>query len=439
MSIPFASLSLSKYVNSAATDVGFASLFAVALLALLYFAGARETRTLRDQLDDAQDRINSLEARVAQALRNQARSSAPATTGQIPGVPGRPGVVAAPRVGPPPGAVVARVQREAGAGSPATAPAVGALALLGAPSGAGAPALGSATKLIPSPAPAPVPAPVPSAVPSAMPVTALGGAPAAYPELEDDEFTDDFAPEDTLYVPATTTAAANGRSGGGPAVAAPPRVQFRDEEPDGPPPRRTIPTVAGGPSGPRRVAGKLVGAVVALVALAVVVVALLLITSSSSSSKHHATRATVLSRTTPGAKKPKPKGKSTAFNPAKVKVSVLNGTAVAGLATDVAKMLSGSGYTVPSAAVTNAAIQTATVTTVGYLPGFKADALKVARALSKSSGVAVTTITPADSASVTSCATPVGSSGAAGSCPASVIVTVGTDLAGVANSAGASD
>ena len=48
MSLPFA-LSLDKYVNSAGTDVGFGCLLAVALLALLYFAGARETRSLRDQ------------------------------------------------------------------------------------------------------------------------------------------------------------------------------------------------------------------------------------------------------------------------------------------------------------------------------------------------------------------------------------------------------
>ncbi len=429
MLIPFA-LSLDKYVNKAGTDVGFGCLLAVALLALLYFAGARETRSLRDQLEDAHDRIASLEARVTQALRNQAAArSQAAAPGQVPSVPGRPGVVPAPSVGTGviTGAGTPRVRREP---APLSATPAVTGALLGAPAGAGAPALGSATKLIPSPEVAPAPAPnigMPAAVPAAATVaaTAAAGAsaPGAYADLDEDEYDDDFEPDDTMFVPAGATAAAGGgRSGGGPAVAPPPSMRMRDDDDDplGPPPRRTIPTVDTGPSRPRRFAGRLIGGVIALLVVAAIVVALLVITSNNNTTQ--STTSTVAQKTVT-----KPTKTTVAFNPASVKVSVLNGTAVGGLAADVGTDLKQAGYTVPAAAVTNAAVQTATTTTVGYRKGFEADAFRVAKSLGKASGVAVTDVVPASATSITSCGTPT-ATGQAGTCPADVIVTVGTDL-----------
>jgi hypothetical protein len=418
MSIPFA-LSLDKYVNQAGTDVGFGCLLAVALLALLYFAGARETRTLREQLEEAHERITSLEARVTQALRNQAAARAQAAQpAQVPSVPGRPGVVPAPSVAQSTNSAAARVQRQVSA---TTVTGV----LLGAPEGAGAPALGSATKLIPSPEMTGVPAPsvgVPAAVPVAA--TAAGGAVSvpsateAYAGSDDEDF-DDFEPDDTMFVPAGVTAAANGGAGGGGAAVAPaPSVRFGEDGPLGPPPRRTVPLVEYGPSGQRRIS-RMLGGLIALLVVAAIMVALLVITGNggSKSKTTTATRGTVTKRTT----------KPVAFNPAKVKVSVLNGTGQQGLAGDVATLVKKSGYTVPSRAITNADTQLVSTTTVGYRPGYRADAFRVAKSLTTTSGVTVTDVVAASSTSVTSCATPT-ATGQVGTCPAGVIVTVGTDM-----------
>jgi hypothetical protein len=203
-------------------------------------------------------------------------------------------------------------------------------------------------------------------------------------------------------------------------------VRFGDEEgvddgPPGPPPRRTIPTVDPGPSRPRRFAGRLVGGAVALLVGAAVVVVLLVISSNGSSPSHTTTAARSSASTRATTKPP-------VFKPASVKVSVLNGTGQAGLAMDVAKLIAKSGYTVPAAAITNAAVQTDTTTTVAYRgKSYRADAFRVAKSLTANSGVAVTDVVAADSASVTSCATPT-ATGQAGTCPANVIVTVGTDL-----------
>jgi hypothetical protein len=427
MSIPFA-LSLSKYVNSAGTDVGFGSLLAVAMLALLYFAGARETRTLRDQLEEAHSRITSLEARVAQALRSQSARPPQATqTGQIPSVPGRPGVVPPPSVAQPMGSTVARIRREAG--SAGAAGVAGAAALLGAPAGAGAPALGSATRLISSPV-GPL---VPAFGASPATVAAQTGS-AAYPDDDgDDDFVEVYGPEDTLFVPAgagaDAGAVANGGRGGGTAVAAPPRMQLGDDPPASPPPRRTIPTVDSGPSGSRRLVGRLVGSLAAVVVVAVIVVVLLVITSNHSHSPRRVARVTT--RSTPA--RTKTRTAAAPFNPRSVKVSVLNGTGLTGVAADIGADLTSAGYTVPAVAVTNAAIETVNTTVVAYRPGYRVAALKVAAALSKKTDVPVDTVQPANQAAITSCATPDTGTGT-GTCPADVIVTVGSDLAGSATS-----
>ena len=418
-------LSLSKYVNSAGTDVGFASLLAVALLAVLYFAGARESRTLRDQLEEAQERIAGLEARVTQLLRQGSRTAAaPAQTASAPqggrsGAPSRPGVVPAPAVSSvgPMGSAVARVQRQAGVVTTA-----GALGLAGAPAGAGAPALGSATTIIP--APGPVPTRTPAAVPVGAAATVAGVSSIGYAELEDEE--DDFdevSPEDTMFVPASTAAGNGGAGNGGARFARSEERLDPDADRPEPPPRRSIPTAEAVTSRP--LAGRLLGALAALVVLVVIVVALLAITSSGGSSPSQTVAQT--------ASRARPTRTAVRFNPATVKVSVLNGTAVGGLAASVGKDLSGAGFTVPASAVTNAATQTETTTTVGYRPGARAAAVRVAAALSRATGVTVSTVAPADPTAITSCATPTGS-GQAGTCPASVIVTVGTDLSGAANS-----
>jgi hypothetical protein len=419
MSLPFA-LSLSKYVNSTGTDVGFASLLGVALLALLYFAGARETRTLRDHLDEAHDRITSLEARLTQSLRNQAaRAGSP----QVPSSPGRPGVVPAPALaGSAMGTALARVQREV---AQAEAPAE----FVEATMALAAPALGSATKLISLPQPAPAPVAVP-----AMGAATAAAAAAAYAGTDDDEFDDEFGLEDTSFVPAGQTAAAangraNGGGGGGAAVATPPRVELYDDEAaaSGPPPRRTIPTVDTGPSRSRLFLGRLGGTIAAVVVVAVIVVVLLVITSSGGT--HHApkTASGTATQTTPVKRAP-------VFTPAKVKVSVLNGTGLTGLAQDVGQKLVSAGYKVPAPAVTNdGSEQQLSTTTVSYRTGYGNAAVHIADALHTDYGIALPQTMPASATAITNCGTP-DATGVPGKCPADVIVSVGNDLSGAANS-----
>src|ERR1019366_2826136 len=75
--IPFA-LSVSHFISSVGADAGFAAIIGLALLVVLYFAQARETRSLRDQAADAVDRGGQLELRVAALTRAQAPVAAPA-------------------------------------------------------------------------------------------------------------------------------------------------------------------------------------------------------------------------------------------------------------------------------------------------------------------------------------------------------------------------
>ncbi len=152
MTVPFA-LSIQHFVNSVGAYVGLGSIIAVALLVLLYFAHARETATLRDRLDEAQHRIGDLEGRLGQLMQAQAaaarRAPGPAPVTPAP-APVRPAVAPAPagrRVpSPATAAAVATV------GLAAAAANRDAAAVTWAPAGTAAPALASATKLIPDPA-----------------------------------------------------------------------------------------------------------------------------------------------------------------------------------------------------------------------------------------------------------------------------------------------
>src|SRR5436305_10940793 len=114
-------LSVHHFVNSVGAEVGFASLIAVAILVLLYFAQARETATLRARADDAGLRVQELEAQVAELSDQVAALPAEISVSRAPG----------PRVAP----------------APSTVPA--ALVPPSAPAGMAAPALAAATRLIP--------------------------------------------------------------------------------------------------------------------------------------------------------------------------------------------------------------------------------------------------------------------------------------------------
>ncbi|HTW12345.1 MAG TPA: hypothetical protein VME01_06365, partial [Solirubrobacteraceae bacterium] len=340
-------------------DAGFAAFIGIGLLAILYFAQARETASLRQRLEEAQDRITGMEARVAQLLHLQQRG------GRQPPAPvpsPAPSHGPAP-VTPPPaslrpmGSAIASVRRV-----PSAAPATAAMAtvaeaavaaagsvLPAAPLGMGAPALASATKLIPDPAAFGAPAP--------------GAA---------------HAPDETLLVPGaatavagagTATAAASGNGHGGSPVAPPATPPARPEAAgaapapaspgnppappkSGPPPvqirsGRAAAAAASRPqtaasraeqrleafdlgrAGGRRrfgLAGRILPIAIGLIAIAVIVVGLYVITQTKSGTVSGVSHTGNTAGTT-GKHKATAK-KAPAFNPAKVTVAVLNGTAV---------------------------------------------------------------------------------------------------------------
>jgi hypothetical protein len=210
-----------------------------------------------------------------------------------------------------------------------------------------------------------------------------------------------------------------------------------DTDPDEDAPRRRGPAGRslleedfGGGGRSRRLSGRLLPLLISAVAVVVIVVALIVITGSGSGTpttavvQHNNTTATGASLSN--------HRKIAPFNAAKVQVAVLNGTAVAGLAADVAKVLSGDGYRQGN--VTNASVQTQASTIVYYATGAhgaanRRAAVHVADALSLSSG----SVQPASQAALQSCAT--GPNGnPLGSCTADVIVSVGSDKASLASS-----
>lgn len=107
----------------------------------------------------------------------------------------------------------------------------------------------------------------------------------------------------------------------------------------------------------------------------------------------------------------------TAVRRSAVTVAVLNGTPAGGLANDVAVRLRREGFA--KGPVTNAADQTRTATTVAYMPGHRAAALAVARALG---------LRPASVGSIDPGTRAVACGGAT-TCAVTVVVTVGSQYA----------
>jgi hypothetical protein len=394
--VPFA-LSVTHFINTVGADAGFAAIIGLALLVVLYFAQARETRSLRDQAADAQDRVAQLEARVASMTRAQA--AAPAR-----------------RVVPAPASVA---RAGAGVPGPAGANSVSAqpLVYLGAPAGVGAPALTAATRLIPGHVAYPLPD-----SPGGL---AMAAAPAAEPGLGSPPPASGHGWESGGPGPATAAGAANGVARDSiprPAAAGAQTL---------PPPSRVAPRPAqgGGRSGAgargrdssyggsnRRRRGFV--AVLGVLAVAVAVAVAVIVTSGDGTSPKTAAR---ISSTTVAQRRKAPKtGRRTtapAVNPALVTVAVLNGTATPNLAHAIGSRLAAVGY--KEGAIVTASDQTQTATVVGYLPGHRSDALAVATSLKLGSS----SVAPAtqNNQSV-ACPPPA-------ACAAAVIVTVGSDLA----------
>jgi len=383
--------SVHHFISSVGADAGFASIIGLAILVLLYFAQARETATLRGRADEAEQRAGQLEARLVQLARQP----------QVPAPRAAPGPVARP---------LANSAARAGAARPAPAAATAA-AIPSAPAGVGAPPLSAATRLIPMPVGAPVPSetpvpprPVPAVVGTPAPITAAGSASASAVGAAADGNTggNGFA-QDTSVAPVALAPE--------PPSEPLPRVQLRpggaQSRPAPPPLRRS----AG--SRPPSSFGRWLALALAALGVAVVVVVLLIATGGGSSSKSTSLAGTKTSNAPSAHHRTKPKG----LDKAAVTVTVLNGTAASGLAAKILGQLGGDGFKQGTA--TNAANQTQSTTTVEYLPGQRAAAVAVAKAL-KLSNSAVAQIDSGTQA----IACP-----QSASCTVDVVVTVGQDLA----------
>jgi hypothetical protein len=403
---PFA-FSVHHFITSVGSDAGFASIVGLAILVLLYFAQARETSALRSQAEESALRVQQLEARLA----SLARQPVPA---------------AVQPVAPPPGLArpVEHAALAARAAVRVMAPAP--------PAGVAAPALTAATRLIPATAapslgaqPVGSPAPV---IAQPAPATAAAALAASAPPAASVAAS---APDATAVVTPPPVTAAGGTNGAAqdhlpppnraapiPAAPAPPRIQIR---PGGAAPagRRALPPRALAPQ--RRVGSP--GRrwfVVLLVALAAVgVVAVLLIVTSGGGSSQSQSGAVRKSNAPVTVHRRHP----AAFNNASATVAVLNGTATSGLAHRVSLKLTGAGF--KQGAVQTAADQTRTATVVAYMPGHKRDAQAVAASLKQiSSGkLSSASVQPVDSSAQTLACPP------QTSCAATVVVTVGSDLA----------
>jgi LytR cell envelope-related transcriptional attenuator len=392
MAVPFA-FSVHHFINSVGSDAGFAAIIGLAVLILLYFAHARETANLREQVYEWAQRVQQLEARITQLSRQQA-SVAPEPA---------PPVATPPRAAPAPAAAAAARAGSASTTVAPTAAPVRVPAMAGAPAGVAAPALTAATKLIPA-GEALAPAPDEEAPPSDIttiapaPVTVAGGA--------------NGASHDHVETPPPVAA----RTAAATAAPPPPRIQIRPgttapgRRPPAPP--RGQPQRGGG--GPSRARRGLVALLVAVI-VAAVVGGLLVLTSGGSSNKTNTASASSNRHTTTTthrrATKPGP------VTPSSVTVAVLNGTATSGLAGRVSQKLIGDGY--KKGQVATAADQTHTTTIVAYLPGHRNDALAVAHSL----GLGPPTVQAVDQAAQgVACSAP-------SACTADVVVTLGTNLA----------
>jgi LytR cell envelope-related transcriptional attenuator len=413
--IPFA-ISVHHFVSTVGDYAGVASIIGLALLVLLFFSQARETANLRDRAEESDEHIRQLETQLAYASRNVSQPT------------------------PAPAPAPAGVHRRAPAPAPATigAAAAGAAvasraagpplpAIPAAPAGVGAPALSSATRLIPAGGEDAISIRATGA--GAVAGTAAGTAAAAEGS---DAGAGVVAPPEPPPSPPPSTAAGGANGGGssraaaGAAAATAGAAAAGGAAGSGKPPRQPAPPRPAGarspqsgrrpapePQRPSRARGAALIAV-AVLAVAGIVVALLVLTSGGTSSSQSSS-ASQLSNAPTG--KHHRSAHGAAVKPSAVMVDVLNGTATANLAHDITEKLAGHGYKTGTPAT--ATDQTQTATTVGYLHGHRAAALLVANSLDlgKASVQPVAAANEAVACPQTS------------SCTAQVIVTVGADLA----------
>jgi hypothetical protein len=418
-SIPYA-LSITHFINSVGAKAGFASIIGLALLVLLFFTQSRETANLRRRADEAEQQLYQLQLYVDHLSRQRTQHAV---------APAPPQTTSAPVAAPPAAALALAGASRAIPGEQA-APAGGGVATLipAAPAGVGAPALSSATRLIPltepdeisiralrpstngdgdgeGPAGAVSDATVATPPPAPPPSTAAGGG--------------NGVARPPVPVPMPTM-------GGGLEPAPPPRVALprQQQRPPGRPPVGPPPTRRGGQGSSGRRISPVFFVLAGVLAAAVVAVVLIFVTgsnSSSSSSSSAASAGSASSSQTNAAQRSKNgrqrKAATATVTPSSVTVAVLNGTATNNLAHDVAAKLATAGY--KAAGTLNASETGLTSTIVGYTASSaRNDALAVAKSLDLGPA-SVQGASQGDRLKVCSSTT---------TCTTQVIVTAGADL-----------
>jgi LytR cell envelope-related transcriptional attenuator len=371
-------LSLSSEIEKYGAYAGFAAIPGLAILALLYFAQAREVKRLREWAGRAPERAQELQDRViAQAQQAaQTPAAAPAPARRVVAQPLGAGTAAAKAA--PAGAVGAEAASPApvrqtaapSAGEPSSAPPSAAPAP--GPAKPGGPAPAAPAKPGPPAAPSPA-APAKPGAPAPVPAAASAGA-AAPPTT----------PRPGAPAPARPAAPATAAAG---APAAPPRPAAQRTEvrrPASAPLRRSSPSATVPPRAPADRRGGppdgrdsrrpvLIGTGI----LAGLVLVVLLATQVLGGGDDPAERPNTLG--SPQASAPSAPGAPAPVNRADVTVSVLNGTTVPGLAAQVGDQLQSAGFA--RGQVTNAADQQRAETTVQYGPQHRAAALEAAEIL----------------------------------------------------------
>ncbi len=436
-------LSLHSLTGNAGSDAGFAAILGLAILALLYFAQARETSSLRDSLKRADDELGSLHERLNAVIAAQA-AAAQRTPAPVP-----------PPVVRPMGSAVAAVRQGAGvaalAAPLAARAATQSLSALelppSAPVGVGAPALSSATKLVPTVVPSSAKAgavtPALAGAGGTLPpdVTVIGGiAPATAAGGNGNT----GQPPTATPVPVAATAVGAGVAAGAavgvvaageasgtappfdlersesPPPAAPPAPARSRESASPRPPAgarsRTAAAGRGRPRRPRSRGARVAPWLIGLAALGIAIAALVIITGGNSPTTTTAAGKTTTQPHTGTTTTSRKHPKAAAFDPSSVTVAVLNGTDTNNLAHDTGLRLAGFGYTEGN--IATAASQTQATTSVAYTPGHRADALHVAQSLKLKDSA----VTPVDQSTLAvACPQPA-------PCTADVVVTIGQDL-----------
>jgi len=354
-----AALHVSQRIKDYGSYAGFACVLGLAVLALLYFAQAREVKRLREWAGRAPERDADLQARVtAQAQQRAATPPTPApaaptaaaaataagaATAATPA--GQAGQAAA-KPATPAGQPAAQPAAQPGQQQPAPKPGVPAPATAAAATAAGAASASPASAKPDTP-------PSGDGAATSAPSTPLPATPAGANGAVD---------QPTQITPAPAGAAAT------------PKPTPRPGQPLRPPAPAAAPPADEDHHGSRRTALMIAGGALALVVIAVVLILTVFTGGSSKNSPNtigNSTTTTPSSSTTSNGTKPAP------ISRGDVTVAVLNGTTVPGLARGAATKLQNAGFKIGT--VTNAPDQARSATIVAYQPGHEAEARVVAK------------------------------------------------------------